>query len=902
MALTIENGVELVQLLKKLASRPKKGELPEEVKERDGMPVVRLVGDDKGEVADEIGSFLSEAQPVGVPHESIDVSVVWEEKEEDQKQLADLAQDGEGWVRAELYRRILVKLAEEFSSARNAPDTRVRFRRLGLVNWLLESTDTREGLDDPHDRRLLRRLRDRELRRRRLWAALRSPDGEVALKNDVPWWGFILGWYLFPVAWFRAWRILGPEYRWLLRQPYMAPRDPGTFVGFALRLAQPRRERENPDQIGKLLINAFLEDLRVEYRRRPWRRRAWRRTVYCVAFVKGASEDNHGNAFVRSLIEVRNEAGVFDPLLIIESIPRTGFRGAQPRSMPLDAYEAWWFWFKEAKRSRQAKDWYLTLDIPKPLPLTDPRCAELIERVERARAFTVPPLPRLARRRVTVVAAVVAVALLCGGGAYALDTRADWRQEHCGLDGFNADAVTVRREPTGECVGIAPYGYAFGVSDDGIQKTLATIARQNGEAERIHRKTPSRPIVTLVHISSLLGRSGLQYARESFQGAASAQRRQLNKQGETDPVVRILPASAGSGMRFGPTVVAMLKQIMRNDRTIIGVTGLDTSRHATITTIHEITRIGLPMVATTPSADILDDQSPLYYQVSPQNNREAAIAAAYAKHLAGRGTIRRKVQVLYSVDPSDEYSKNLRSDADRSFAGAGFSVDDKSYVPSPPPKRISGDGARSVGKAACRYTGVVFFAGRSEDVANVLQGINDVCGTTPPTFLGGDDVARFAADPKQRRAFPEVPFDFLDFTLGTASCDSASNLYSTMKGLFPAECKKVSNSSLDGHASLAFDAVNLYLNAIGQLQDTAPSMPLTAPAVWHGLSSIHGAVAQEGESGKIDFGGRVDQRIPIDKLLSVQHVNGARAPSQVGFCGKRGGLAQSTWCPSGNAS
>ncbi len=118
-----------------------------------------------------------------------------------------------------------------------------------------------------------------------------------------------------------------------------------------------------------------------------------------------------------------------------------------------------------------------------------------------------------------------------------------------------------------------------------------------------------------------------------------------------------------------------------------------------------------------------------------------------------------------------------------------------------------------------------------------------------------------------------------------------------MRDLFPEECKQVATTSLDGHATLAFDAVNLYVKAIGRLRDTAPDSPLTSHAVWHALSSIHGRTALDGESGKIDFGGVVDQQIPVDKLISVQRVDGEKPPEQMGFCGRHGRKTESEWCP-----
>lgn len=904
MAPVFEHADRLFALLNRLVRRPKKGEIPEGSGDHDGIPVVRLVGGDQDALADAIRASLAEARPRRVPHEFIDMSKTHAQVSGDR---ADLEGD---WRRAELYRRVLVRLAHEFTSASNGHDARVRFRRFGLVNWLLEANNTPQQLDDQPDRELLRRLRTRELQRRRFLGLLRNPSTEVALQGQAPWWAWLLGLHVLPIVWFRAWRVVGAEYRWLLRQPYMAPRDPGTFAGFALRLTQPRWEHENPDQIGKLLINAFLEDLRVAYRRRVWRRRAWRRTTYCVAFLKGASDANLGNALIRSLIDVRIETGAFDPLLVISSSKPGDYQGPQPWLLADDLYSIWSSRFDTARRGRAADDWYLPVDIPVPLDSGHPSHQRYENQLHPARRFTTRPAPGWARRRVTAVTTTLVLVLVAGAVAWRMNPVPEdrWERAHCGLPRSNPDAATlVRESATDECVGVAPHGYAFGATDERLKKTLTTIAEQNEEAEEIHRDAPRRPVVTLVHLSALLSSPGkgeassaLSYAREALQGAASAQRRQLDKRGDSDPVLRILPASAGSGMRFGPEVVGLIEKMMRDDPTIVGVTGLDQSRRATITTIGQLTRVGLPMVATTLSADTLDDHSPLYYQVSPQNRREAAVGAAYAAHLAGEegSGLRREVRIVYSADPTDEYSKNLRDDAAASFSAVGFKVEKQGYKPSPPPAGTSGyPGARDIGEKACGYKGLVFFAGRSEDFETVLSSANDSCGSQPPTFLGGDDVARLAADPGRRGAFPKIPFDFLDFTQGSASCDGPSDLYSTMKTLFADECTRVGSTSLDGHAALAFDAVNLYLKAVGKLQDTAPAPPLTAPAVWHALSSIHGKSALDGESGRIDFGGVVDQQIPLDKLISVQRVDGAKQPTQRGFCGRAGTQRENAWCP-----
>ena len=54
-----------------------------------------------------------------------------------------------------------------------------------------------------------------------------------------------------------------------MRQQYLAPRQSVTFLGFAERLTAGWRDGEQPAQVDKLLLHAFLEDLRQAYRRRP---------------------------------------------------------------------------------------------------------------------------------------------------------------------------------------------------------------------------------------------------------------------------------------------------------------------------------------------------------------------------------------------------------------------------------------------------------------------------------------------------------------------------------------------------------------------------------------------------------------------------------------------------------
>ncbi|MFD0884263.1 hypothetical protein ACFQ08_06825 [Streptosporangium algeriense] len=869
---------------------------------REGLPIVYIVGAEKHtKLSHSLAHFLREADPRRVPYSLYCFSgqALRSERES-----------------VEATRAALATLAQGFGRDVNGRDGKVRFRRFGLVNWLLQQNDAGDGANsvDGHTSTLLRRLREREVHRRWVFGFLRSPQAELTVGGSVPWWLWLFCLHVIPLAWFGMRLGLGGEYRWLLRQPYLAPGDPGTFAGFAERLTGPNKDVEDIEQLRKLMVNAFLEDLRVAYRRRFWRPRAARRTSYCVALLDGTAAENGGDTLLETIIDVRIDTGTFDPLLVIAC--STVVPGPDSRLRPywgddrlwvLDdrRYDGWRDGFLRHARARTHDSWYLPLLVPEPMEPSDPGYDFVRQKEVAQDARLRIPEPPLWARRSTGRAFVTVVALaLIGVGVRHWYNGQDYQNAHCGLDSSAADSSTVQTMPTGECVGVAPYGFAFQVADVKLRNTIQTINELNRKADELHRQDPRRPLITLVHMSALFGAVDRSpqtraYVREALQGAAGAQSRQLRKAGPIEPIVRIYPANAGSGMRYGPQVAEILAQLRKKDPTIIGVTGLDQSRDATSRTIRALTKIGLPVVGTILSADSLILQSPMYFQISPQNRREAEIAAAYAGRLRDRTgeKISPKVRVVYSDDSMDIYSGNLKDDVVKSFEAIGFATEVIPYsTPYADVSRASA-GLIEIGRKACRYSGLIFFAGRAEDFESMLGGINEVCNSRPPAVLGGDDVARMAADVERRKNFPGISYDFLDFALDAARCDGTSELYAEMEQLFPDECDQVESSSLDGHAAIAFDAVRLYVNAVRQLQEEFLGMPLTPATVWHAISGVHGDKALDGESGMIDFGGDVDRQVPLDKLISVQRVDGLGRPAQVGFCGRVGGLKQSSWCP-----
>lgn len=144
-----------------------------------------------------------------------------------------------------------------------------------------------------------------------------------------------------------------------------------------------------------------------------------------------------------------------------------------------------------------------------------------------------------------------AVLVLLGGLAAGYTT---WSHAHCGgWTRFPRSSGSLEWTGT-ECVGITDGSYdIFQPSDQSTQRVEHVILTQNYQAEQAHKAHPERPYITLVDINSFTSLTdsadGLTSEREALEGVAVAQQRQLLAHGATDPIVRVLIANAGQGMR-----------------------------------------------------------------------------------------------------------------------------------------------------------------------------------------------------------------------------------------------------------------------------------------------------------------------------------------------------------------
>ncbi|MDA3642800.1 hypothetical protein LZ318_38240 [Saccharopolyspora indica] len=823
-----------------------------------------------------ISHRLDEARPYRVPHALVELEgTIRLPRDAGPERLSEPTH-----ADVEQVRDLLVDIAHELAQARNSRTGRLRFPRLSLAVWLMAHEVRLGGENTP--RVLRRQLRERGIDQRMSGAL----DALEQRAQDLPAW---LRWApgligVLPPVWFRiksSGRIplLSAEFRWFLRQPYLAAENPGTFIGFAERLSASGWQRESPEQLLKFLTNAFLEDLRRSHAGSA------RRTTNAVVLLDHITLFNGGYRLLDLINEVRNDTGRSDPLLLItgsryvppyRTAPDSG-EGRPKAYRPTEAgngYREWRDALDLARKQRKEIAWYLPIRIPDSADRGDPPIY----------TFGMHRPPWWSRRLASVGAVVAVVAALTTG-------YAAWSHQHCEAWPGLAPPLT---RIGGECVGISDGSHPLlQPADANLDAVRAQILGNNRRAAELHERTPQRPYVTLAYIGALTSSSGdasgLVAKREELAGVAVAQHAALERRGT--PLVRVLLVNAGRDMRHGPEVARRLGEFADQEAPLVGVIGLDRSSTQTDETIRVLTRAGLPMVAAPLTADRAAADFPMYYQVAPQNRRQSLVAAALVAHLAendvlGQGAFERSARIYHSDDPTDIYSANLRQDVETALRAEGFAVESRAF---------STDGAWSAGQSACGHPGLVYYAGRGVPEFDLfLGGVGTSCRSDPPLLLGGHDTSRYVADRAMRERNRKIPLLYQTSAIGPASDDPLTEarlteaeqvFYGELFRLFPFE-RTAEGRSRDGHAALAHDAALTMITAVQHLHGAG--IPVSPAAVWRELNNIHegGSGTVEGATGVLDFGGTLGRNVPEDKPVAILRVDadGAVDPNVVWYC------------------
>ncbi|WP_236796123.1 hypothetical protein [Amycolatopsis sp. GM8] len=739
---------------------------------------------------------LTEARPRRVPHSHLRLS-------------ADTVPAG-GEAEVQRIREILAHAAQALGSSRNATGGRIRFRRFGLLDWLMSLE-----LDEPDGARRSAELRA-GLRARDV--TQRFDDAITSVDQDVP----VSGWLrlaarlirllpplLFVLRVTGRVPLIGQQYRWFLRQPHLTPEVPGGFPGFAERLTGGADgwRQENAVQLTRLLTNAFLEDLRRAWRM-PWRAGGPRRMTYAALLLDDVTADNGGATLLRLINHVRNEVGLFDPLLVVaagEQAPLEGTRREIFCAENADrAYASWLRSLPEARRARTGSAWHLRIETPDAAGEDDDTW-QVVAGLDHY-AFARPPW--WGRRIVPVGAVAVLLAAAVTG-------YSAWSDRHCGPAA--GSTLAWMDDP---CIGVTDGHYPF---DPALADVSRTILDQNQDAEERHGENPERAYLTVVDLQALTrdDPSGLQ------------------------PLIRVLIGNGGTNMTHGTTVATQLRDLPMTDAPLVGVIGLDHSTKGVDDTVLALALDGLPTIGASLSEDQLSDSNPLYYQVSPQNHREADVAAAFATRLRAANTIDDEIEVFTPDDENDTYAQNLTADVLDSFTKSGFRVRTVRFAPTNTPSAAVKPGIlypNQNGKNACGFPGLVYYAGDGmPDFSAFIEGFRNC--PSPSALLADDDVTRYVADTAAREQTRSVPFWYTSFATAptAASQGPAADFYNAGNGLyalFPHDKGENEDPSLDGHAALSYDAMQVLITSVQHLRLGNASIPITPGGVWREVLSI----------------------------------------------------------------
>lgn len=859
------------------------------------LPLIWLSGSSRARALDALVERLKLPARYRVPHAHMDMT------------LNDAPSD----IR-QLLRAICLQLSAPLFGGQ-----RLSFRHYELVDWLM-GQDLSRHVPGDRSKLIVALLRERYQPFRRHHKGLENNELDLREIDLGPRYSILL-WLVrrvMPEIIFRAAVSgaipgFGARYRWFMRQQYLAPLQSVNFLGFAERLTEGVRQPEDIDQVDKLLVHAFLQDLRRAYARRLGRLEGWRRTAYPVVLINSAAEGSVGSRLMHLINDVRNETGRSDPLLVVctdDQVPQTPTKESSVEfDLPLNGdpayadedYRKWAMKLPGGRRARVDTAWYLPIAV----------IASEASEQEPRRPIGATPAPWFARR--SVVSAVIVILGLPVVG------WVDW--EYAGgaqCSHFPFLGQVNVRDVDGQCIGYSDSNY-YRFNDQPGQERLRDVQNkifeQNDEVRNLWESGGRlRPYVTIVYLAALTGRPAARneeaYAaeREELEGLAIAQRNGINKSlsSSAAPLLNIVIANGGFQLQYASQAVDMIADLAAKDPTVVGVVGLGESRTSTAEALRRLNKVGLPLVAPVATADGFGDNSRLYLQLSAPNRDQVKLIGEYSKNVLNLADAR----VYWTVGRGSDLERDLYV---KTYVEDLLSILPEKYGIGVENKgRFNGD----INQDVCGYSGLLVFAGRWTEFGEFLDAINAACrnSSAPRYVMANDSVGRYMDNPTLRRSAPSTISVTYVSKSALGSCEDLKRaegkkhspsaeflaLIKTEGLLQPQRCGEES-VPIGSRDSLGYDAAMIILRAVESLgQELRPSSD--SRLEWNPRSiipiAVHAKILEEnhrnpfeGVSGRIEFDDSNDWGEPKNKrisLLRVEEIPDVReAPVELFHCG-----------------
>jgi serine/threonine protein kinase len=452
-----------------------------------------------------------------------------------------------------------------------------------------------------------------------------------------------------------------------------------------------------------------------------------------------------------------------------------------------------------------------------------------------------------------------------------------------------------------ECVGYSDSGFVFtnrapggedpqqALQDERLQFDQQQVFQLNRRADQAHENGQTE--FSLVYFAGITAGPDENYdsgQAEELEGLMVAQELALQESG---PVFKVIIGNGGSKMQDAVPVARMIIAQAARDPRLLGVVGLDRSIQQVKQAIGLFNASGIPVVATTLSADGIGGTYPhydhYYFQLSSSNSAEANLILQYIQEVvpqyfkqsrqkyysAGQIQAQKILIFLPSADQGDLFTSTLVGDLKREaplFKG----------LPTLPTPQVT----QQLGSQLCGAATVVIYAGRHDrppagssqldDFSQFLRIIEDDCHAGQKPFIIADDgVSRFIADPAARDqpglGEPAISYvtngiQLLDtgskclHTATAAAAQDPGELFGSFCTTYAAIVKKLFNlpkvqgQGLDflwtgERVGLAFDAAYLFLDAEENYQSSHAAI---------GRAEIPGQFVSDawaGVTGPIDF-------------------------------------------------
>ncbi len=802
--------------------------------------------------------------------------------------LADNGQPSEKSIR-QLLDGVVADLSQR--SGRGRP---LRFPHYSLAVWLanLIMNHTTPHQPDQPGRRVDNALQEFIKERYRLQN--RTTSAEVSVINEIPWWVRIPV-VLLPPLGIRLMRAFWRPPQWVARNRIASDHSAGSFRGLARKfMEQGSGEHQHDiqqDEVDRLLVDAFMEDLRRGYRRSTMFGVGRRRTTYPVLLIDKIGSTATGLRLLKLISDSRTgylrkstagpgrqprERAYFHPLLIIAQSDSSALNEIGLSNYRLEDHDSYSvadikFYYSEWYRALTGSDrtWFIPLRVPAGRPPPGLR-----EDVTKIRPPAAPP---------PVMTFVAAALLIATGSIIGYDTYYTHYGAWYWEPQLQRQFLTTDRD---QCVGLGSSDHRFFGDVGDVNGMGPKLAKDLKEVEdRIYRtnklavKDPE--YLTVVYLSQLTSRNIADYRSELAQlrGIAIAQEGSLR-----DRPVRVLLANGGGGMDHGEAAAEAIAKEASEDDTLVAVVGLGISRTGARNAIIRLAQpdARIPTIGTVISdTELATNTSPYYHQTGPTNQREAEVGAFYAATRLGA----RNATIYYAGDKDDLYSSDLKEQAKRALEARGLAVREQPYRINPDD---DGGDVSLVGRDACDVgpDGVVFYTGRPEQLSVFLKGMQSRCEGDYPDFLGGDAVGRFVLDGGLNE-FPGLTVHYVTQASSLAwgsECSGATNsvgFFVVYRELFG---EGACSSAREGGSLLAHDTLLVFIQGVRNTGVDRPS----PDAVLRGIERIssEGAGPLRGVSGQIDYPRTGVQAIPKDKAILVLRGQAAEEPKRMLLCGQ----------------